>query len=414
MVSSLCPVDAVDVVVIGAGASGLACAQALSRAGLRVAVLEARNRVGGRVFTLRMPTGEIIELGAQVVHTTLDQSLLGLISKTGIRTAPYAFDSDVYVVHDGVRWDAASLSRYRSPAPWAVVRQLGTESASTGTVANALAHLPDDQRILATAWLEQVVGGDCRTLDIAGVVLDRDSRHTGDEIVVVDGFDKVTEALSRGLDVRLTSPVQTIRWSRYGIETESGVLSARAAVVTVPPSVILNGGLNFEPSLADDKYAALPSLASTDALSVVLTTAEPARRPVWVMLVDNPRGFWWTKAGSPHVVGHVKGPAAACAREWGWTADHAAQVAVAVDPGLGAVTSVGLLDWGADPWALGAYTVPVSGIDDASRRWAEPVDGVLFFAGEATADRGLRGLVQGAISTGLRAARDVLNRLGHV
>ena len=85
------------------------------------------------------------------------------------------------------------------------------------------------------------------------------------------------------------------------------------------------------------------------------------------------------------------------------------QVAVALDPGLGAVTSVGLHDWGADPWALGAYTVPVSGIDDASRRWAEPVDGVLFFAGEATADRGLRGLVQGAISSGLRAARDLLN-----
>jgi monoamine oxidase len=380
---------------------------------LRVAVLEARNRVGGRVCTLRTPTGDVIELGAQVVHTTLDQSLVELMSKTGIRTAPYAFDSDVYVVHDGVRWDAASLSRYRSPAPWVVERQLGTDFANTGTVANALAHLPDSHRVLATAWLEQVVGGDCRTLDVAGIVIDRASRHPGNEIVVVDGFDKVTEALSRGLDIRLASPVETIRWSRRDVETESGVLSARAAVVTVPPSVILNGGLNFEPPLATDKFAALPSLASTDALSVVLTTAEPAQRSVWAVLVDNPRGLWWTKAGSPHVVGHVKGPAAARAREWGWTADHAAQVAVALDPGLGAVTSVELRDWGADPWALGAYTVPVSGIDDASRRWAEPVDGVLFFAGEATADRGLRGLVQGAISSGLRAARDLLSRLGH-
>jgi monoamine oxidase len=402
------------VAVLGAGASGLACAQALSRAGLRVVVLEARNRVGGRVCTLRMPTGEIIELGAQVVHATPDQSLFELISKTGIRTAPYAFDSDVYVVHDGVRWDAASLSRYRSPAPWVVERQLGTDLASTGSVASALAHLPDNHRILATAWLEQVVGGDCRTLDVAGVVIDRESRHPGNEIVVIDGFDMVTEALSRGLDIRLASPVETIHWSRRGVETESGVISARAAVVTVPPSVILNGGLNFKPPLAADKFAALPSLASTDALSVVLTMAEPARRSVWAVLVDNPRGLWWTKAGSAHVVGHVKGPAAACAREWGWTADHAAQVAVALDPELGAVTSVGLRDWGADPWALGAYTVPVTGIDDASRRWADPVDGVLFFAGEATADRGLRGLVQGAISSGLRAARDLLNRLGHV
>ena len=399
--------------VLGAGASGLACAQALSLAGLHVAVLEARNRVGGRVCTQRMPTGEVIELGAQVVHATLDQSLFELISKTGIRTAPYAFDSDVYVVHDGVRWDAASLSRYRAPAPWVVERQLGTDFANTGTVANALAHLPDNHRILATAWLEQVVGGDCRTLDVAGVVIDRDSRHPGNETVVIDGFDKVTEALSRGLDIRLASPVETIRWSRRGVETESGVLSARAAVVTVPPSVILNGGLNFEPPLAADKFAALPSLASTDAISVVLTTAEPARRSVWTMLVDNPRGLWWTKAGSPHVVGHVKGPAATSARKWEWTADHANEVAVAVDPGLGAVTSVLVHDWGTDPWALGAFSVPVLGIDCASRIWADPVDDVLFFAGEATAGRGMRGLVQGAISSGLRAANELIKSAGH-
>jgi monoamine oxidase len=407
----LCSMDTADVAVIGAGASGLACAQALSRAGLRVAVLEARNRVGGRVRTMRMPTGEVIELGAQVVHATHDQHLLELISKAGIRTAPYRFDSDMYVVHGGVRWDAASLSRYRSPTPWVVERQLGSDGA-TGTVADALAHLPDNQRTLATAWLEQVVGGDCRALDVAGVAIDRASRNPGSEIVVVDGFDKVTGALSRGLDVRLASPVETIRWSRRGVETD-GVLSARAAVVTVPPSVILDGGLNFEPPLPGDKVAALPSLASTDALSVVLTTAEPARRSVWAMLVDKPQGLWWTKAGSPHVVGHVKGPAAAGAREWGLTADHAAQVAVALDPGLGAVTSISLQDWGADSWARGGYTVPVTGVDDASRRWAEPVDGVLFFAGEATADRGLRGLVQGAITSGLRAARHLLDRLDH-
>ena len=399
--------------VIGAGASGLACAQALSRAGLRVAVLEARNRVGGRVCTKRMPTGEVIELGAQLVHATRDQSLLQLIATAGIRTAPYRFDSDMYVIHRGMRWDASTLSRYRSPTPWVVERQLGGGMANTGTVTNALAHLPDDQRTLATAWLEQVVGGDCRTLDVASVVIDRASRNPGTEIVVVDGFDNVTETLRRDLDVRLESPVETIRWSRRGVET-GGVLTTRAVVVTVPPSVILDGGLNFEPPLADDKVAALPSLASTDALSVVLTTAEPARRSVWAMLVDKPQGLWWTTAGSPHVVGHVKGPAAAGAREWGLTPDHAMRVTAALDPGLGAVTSVSLQDWGADPWARGGYTVPVAGVDDASRRWAEPVDGVLFFAGEATAERGLRGLVQGAITSGLRAARHLLDRLDHV
>jgi monoamine oxidase len=260
--------------------------------------------------------------------------------------------------------------------------------------------------------LEQVVGGDCRALDIASVVFDRASRNPGSEIVVLDGFDNVTETLGRDLDVRLASPVETIRWSQRGVETD-GALLTRAAVITVPPSVILDGGLNFEPPLADHKVAALPSLASTDALSVVLTMAEPARRSVWAMLVDEPQGLWWSTAGSSHVVGHIKGPATAGAREWGFTADHATRVTVALDPALGAVTSVSLHDWGSDPWARGAYTVPVTGVDEASRRWAEPVDGVLFFAGEATAERGMRGLVQGAITSGVRAARHLLDRLDH-
>jgi monoamine oxidase len=405
--------DAADVAVLGAGASGLACARALSAAGVRVAVLEARSSVGGRIRTARMPTGEVIELGAQVVHATHNQSLRRLMSTARIRTAPYAFDFAMYVVEGGKRWDAAGLTRHRSPAPWVVEREIGAGALRSGTLADAVSPLPESRRRLATAWLEQVVGGDCRTLDVAGVMADRESRHPGDELVVVDGFDAVTEDLRRGLDVRLASPVEKVHWSRHGVETDGAALSAGAVVVTVPPSVVLHGGLVFDPPLATGKLAALPSLASTDALAVVLTLAEPARRSVWALLVDEPGGIWWTMSGSQYVVGHVKGTAAAAARARGWTVEHAAQVAATLDPGLGPVTALRLQDWGADPWARGAFSVPIAGIDDASRSWAEPVDGVLFFAGEATADRGLRGLVQGAIASGVRAARQLLDHLGH-
>ncbi len=400
-------------VVVGAGIAGLACAQALA-GDRQVVVLEARNRVGGRVHTLRMPSGEVVELGAQVVHPTLDPVLDRIIRMARIRAVPLELDTDLFVVTGDERWDAAGIARDRPPAPWVVERQLGTRFPGRGTVTEALVGLPDASRALAGAWLDQVLGGDCKTLDLQSVASAREARPPGREVVLVDGFDQVTAAGAADLDIRLACPVETIRWSEHGVEIVGAVrLTARAAVVTVPPSVVLAGGITFSPALPAEKTDALAALASADALAVVLTTSAVALRSRCVLLADPPYGLWRTNAGSVVVVGHVKGPAVVAARSWDWSVDRASEVVGALDPALGPVTSVALHDWGADPWARGAYSTPVAGADVAARRWARPVGGVLHFAGEASADASHRGLVQGALTTGGRAAREIVGRPDH-
>jgi monoamine oxidase len=405
-------VQRADVVVVGAGAAGLACAGALTSAGREVVVLEARDRIGGRVNTMRTACGAVVELGAQVVHPTAEPALDDVVRLAGLRTVPLARDAAVVVVDDGRRWEAAELMKERPPAPWVVEHWLG--AARPGTVAEALEVLPQAARRLAIAWLDQAIGGDSHTLDVLGVAAAREARSNGTEQVLVDGFGRVAEWLAEGLDVRLESPVDTVRWADDRAELHAAEpLSARAVVVTVPPSVVLASGLRFEPPLSGTRFASLPRLASCDALSIVLRTTEAATRSAWVLLAEPPSGLWRTTAGSVVVVGHIKGPHAAQARERPWTPEDATRVVTQVDPHLGAVIDVELCDWGADPWARGAFPVPVAGADEASRRWAEPVASVLFFAGDSSTDSTVRGLVQGAISSGRRAASEVVGALGH-
>ncbi len=399
-----------DVVVIGAGVAGLACARTLVDRGLHVIVLEARGRLGGRVLTHRPPGGGVVELGAQVVHHTSNTSLTSLIADAGLPVAPLGREADVVLVGDGQRWDAGTLARHHPPPPWVVEQNLG----GPGSVADGLRALPDTPRALAGLWLEQSVGGDCHALAAEGVAAIRAARGRGDERVLVDGFDAVVGVLADGLDVRVDCPVAQLR-CRDGEARIAGALEveARTVVVTVPPSLVLAGGLSFVPPLPTAKLAALGPLAATDAVTVVLTASHAPARSTWALMAEEPWGLWRSVAGSPVVVGHVKGPRAAVARRADWSTANAGWLARQVDESLGEVVDVLVHDWGSDPWARGAHTMPVFGVDRAAGIWAASLADTVFFAGEATADVTGRGLVQGSLSSGLRAADQVVRALGH-
>ncbi|MBB2909816.1 monoamine oxidase [Streptosporangium becharense] len=404
---------ATDVVVIGAGVAGLACARELAARGLGVAVLEARDTAGGRVRTLRASPGDLVELGAQVVHRVDCDAFDDLLGRAGITTAPMETGTGLVVVSGGVHWDPAALAARVWPLPWVVEAGLYTAGPFPGpssgpfpsTVDRALSGLAPRARALARCWIEQVVGEDPALLDLAALATTYHGRGRGGERVVAAGFDGVVRALAEGLPVRTGSPAELVRWSPAGVEvvTPAGTVRGRAAVVTAAPSVVTGGGLVFEPPLPPGRTGAGAVLASCDAVAVVLVTARPAPRSGWLLLADPPGGLWTVRAGSRLVTGHVKGPSAETARRPGWERD----LLRILRPRLGAVDDVLVTDWGRDPWARGAYSVPVRGADDASAVWAAPLGGVVFFAGEASAPPGLRGLVQGALASGRRAAEEV-------
>jgi monoamine oxidase len=194
-------------------------------------------------------------------------------------------------------------------------------------------------------------------------------------------------------------------------------------VVTVPTSILAEGGLRFRPPLPEKRSAAA-ALPMGPVVKVLLRF----RRPPWLEdgtslaflhVPGAPFPIFWTLAPlrAPILVGWAGGPDAR--RLSGRPEAHVVRAAVrAAASGLGrsagqvedALDGASVVDWSRDPWARGGYAVFPVGSAAAAASLARPVDGTLFFAGEATAG-GLAGTVEGALRSGERAAREVLAAL---
>ena len=399
--------ERVDVVVVGAGAAGLACAQALLTTGRSVTVLEARDRLGGRILSWPTADDDGVEIGAQVVHHTADPVLTDLLTWAQLELIPLPTEAALFVIQDGHRRSAIDIGRHQPPAPW-LVHDLF--QSAPGTLAEAMADLPAPARTAALGWWEQVTGGPPDELEAAGVALAIDSRSQG-ETEIRGGFAGLIAVLGAGVDVRLGQPVRSIEHDVEGaavqVRTASSSFRAGAVVVTVPPGAVVRQNMSFEPGLGQQRLADATTLASGDGMVIVMSLQRAVEHGQWTLLLDPPGGLWRSRNGSSTVVGHVKGGAAPAARRFDFTR-QAADVLALVAPGAAGVAAVRSYDWGADRWAAGTYSLPRPGSDAAAASWREPLGGRVFFAGEATATAALRGLVQGALSSGYRAAREVV------
>lgn len=370
----------VDVIVVGAGASGLACAAKLNDAGARVVVLEARDRIGGRIRT----AVDGFELGAQVVHGA-GNPVRDLVAMTAIPR-----DTPAYVVQGGARRPMSTLARQPDP-PWSIEPRVAADPGD-GTVRDWLRG-----RGIASAvvdqWLTQNWAAPPDFLDAAGVVA-RLEPDAG-QFAVVGGFDRLSYSLAADLDVRLNTPVESITWRPGHVEAAGE--TARAIVLTVPPPVIVRDTLKIE--LPPRKVAAARALPLGDACCALVTLGHDAPESAAVFDADGRLGFVRCEADRPYALVVAKGPTAATLR-----ANPTAGLYTAL-PWATAVRHVEIADWGADPWTTGAFTYPRPGRANAT--WAEPLDGTVFFAGEATVSDA-RPFVPAALRSGERAAEEVL------
>jgi monoamine oxidase len=401
-----------DVVVIGAGVAGLTCARDLARQGRTVVVLEARDRVGGRIWTLRLPGLAPVELGAQVIHGA-QASTWEVIREAGLQTAPFSQGGDMTLAVGDQLYPVRDVVRAGVP-PWAVeplLCRLDPPDRPAGEVLSGLG-IAGVSHTLAVEWLAQTWCADPADLSAAGVCRVRAAAQSGPgEFTVVGGYDQVLQRLADGLSVRLSTPVQCVHWEpgRVEIETADDRWQAQAAVITVPPPVVAADRLRFDPPLPEEKRAAAGGILLGDALVVVAQLTEPAPRSSWAFSAGEAGGFWQTAAGVPLLTGWMKGPATEAARklaaEGQLVARGAGSVLAWLHPEM--IAGVQVIDWGSDPYAGGGYSYPRVGALDQPGVWAAPVDRTLFFAGEATCGDRHLGLVNGAIESGRRAAQEI-------
>jgi monoamine oxidase len=429
-----------DVVVVGAGASGLAAAEALSRSGASVVVVEARARAGGRVFTRRVRGWPLpVQLGAEFVHGR-NEMLFALARNAGLLIDRLP---DAYFEVTGSGWKRTTSLWKRFDAITRRMRRDGPDRSVEDFLRSRRSLSPAQKRLARS-----LVDG------YYAAFPDRASEHAlstagdppleTDEVLqfrVVSGYHEVIDWLRSRLDparcrVLFSTPVTEIRWRRGEVRVRTGgagELRARRAVVTVPIGVLKSdpgerGGIRFDPDPPTLRRA-LARLEMGHAVKIVLRFREAfwEADPPPALKRGAPFSYlhrwgaeyptWWTAAPAevPMLTGWAGGPQAAALLRL--------PRAQRLDPGLETLASVfgtraGKLrrrlvgwhthDWSADPYCRGAYSYVGVGGASAPAALGKPIDDTLYFSGEAT-EPDESGTVPGAIASGRRVARLILS-----
>ncbi|MEO7913287.1 MAG: NAD(P)/FAD-dependent oxidoreductase [Roseiflexaceae bacterium] len=424
-----------DVLVIGAGAAGLAAARMLADAGRRVIVLEARTRIGGRVWTDRSFAAIPVERGAEFIHGDQADSW-ALVRRAGLHTESFSRWQGRRVVAEDGRLAGDELLHARADLQrvFTLEQQLAAYqgpdcSLADWLVANAYSPLAAH---IADLRLAHSNCATPHTISVAELVHELKIADKGpDDFHILDGYDRVLALLADGLDIRLGMEVTAIRWGEDGVQvmTRAGALEATPthpftpsplqsfqaphAVITLPLALLQAGAVAFDPPLPAAKRAAINALTMAPAMKLLLRFDQRFWDAEMTFLSGrDPVPVWWTiHRDQPLLTGFVTGPRAAR------LAAHGTEGAL--EQGLAALTAIfgdaprrlfaagEVVDWAADEWARGGYSSVPPGAYGQRAVLAQPA-GTLHFAGEATVYANNPATVHGALHSGERAAREIV------
>lgn len=411
----------IDVLVVGAGAAGVAAARTATRAGAETVVLEARARIGGRVHTDHA-WGVPIERGASFVHGHDGNPLHALAAELGVSTTPARHDERALWAADGERWPSDRFAAARADFLSRVeaARRVALAAEEDLSLAEALRRVdpdPSAERSWSMRWWETIMA-----IELDGLSArhwDHDEELPGEDHVLPGGYAELLERAAEALDVRTEHRVARVDHGPGGIRarlTSGEVLEARAGIITLPLGVLRAGTVTFAPALPPTTRGAIARLGVGTLNKVVLRFRErcwPAGATHLGRIGVRP-GF---TSMEPHGLGPVliaweAGERArrrevdddeACVRSAHRRLERTLARAVP-DPIAAQVTR-----WGSDPCAIGAYShLPPGAVPEDRDALATPV-GPLRFAGEAT-HRAYPATVHGAWLSGVREAEALLGR----
>lgn len=415
-----------EIIVIGAGAAGLAAARRLAANGKRVRLIEARDRAGGRAWTLERP-GARMELGAEFIH--------------GKAAVTYRVMREA-----GLRWEGLEGSMWREESGGTLVRE---EDAfeSDDDLFQGLATLEQDVSVaeylsqfgngeglrervkMALAFIEGFDAADPQIASARGIAHEWASGVDSSSGRPAEGYGGLMRFLrdaceKAGVRFEFNRQVRSIEWDAAGVTVDG--MRAETCIVTLPAQVLRGSAVRFDPPLPAEKQQALQFIETGDVAKVLLQFSSP----FWQRIENgkyedalffrpdaDPFGVYWIAArgNGPVVTAWAGGPKATrllasggdlvktALRGFGRLLGDEAAARGAFEGGI-------VHNWTADPFSGGAYTYLRTGAGDARETLARPLGGRVFFAGEATCSSGHSGTVDGALETGERAAAEVMHR----
>ncbi len=436
-----------EVLVLGTGMAGLAAARVLAEHGLRVLVLEARDRVGDRIYTERTAEGALVEHGAEFIHGRVPE-LWSLIEEAGVEVV----ERSGTMLREKARGaGVASEEDERGDDFFAPLESLADLPGDDVDFATWLADsdVPEWQREALTGYVEGFNAADANRISARslGIQQRAEDETEGDRAWhLPGGYDQLPEFLAAkvraaGGEIRLHSEVLALHWRRgeVVVSTRKGDLRAGKCIVTLPLGVLqaancgAPGSVRFDPeskALFEARSLAMGSVVRFTLVfrerwwAKAMEDASEERKSSlhtmhFLFTPERKPPVWWTRHPEveqlPTLVGWSGGPRSS--ELMAMSADELGRLAcrelaevfdVSEEQLRTALVSTHTCDWNDDPFARGAYSYVTAGALEAPSVMAMPEAGTLFFAGEHTDTTGHWGTVHAALRTGLRAARQVL------
>jgi monoamine oxidase len=394
-----------QVIVVGAGVAGLVTARRLSDRGLDVLVLEARDRVGGRLWSHRMPNGETVELGGEWISTS-QKAVTGLADELGLRLIDTGMD---FISRDPIDGPPIASAEHERLARLLSDRMAAAGPArlsamSAQDLLDGLGESGPAMSILRFR-LEGTAGAPLQQIAAAEIGEEFGIGDQESYVRVDGGNDRLAIGLTPGLDVRLGVEVTSIRQTSRNVTvgTADEDFIAAALVLAVPLGVLKR--LTFEPELPGEVASVIGSLSMGVGLKVAMATAEPP--PMFRRQDTDIPAWYWTALGpSGSVRRAVTGFAGSGPGVTALRTDVTSRLRRAAPDVIFDGEAV-VADWGSDPLAGGCYSLIGPGQRAMLEMLSRPL-GRVFLAGEHVNGTGT---IDGAIRSGDRAAGRAVSSL---
>jgi monoamine oxidase len=428
-----------DVIIIGAGAAGLMAAKELSAAGLEVCTLEARDRIGGRIYSLNdLPFAEQVQGGAEFIHGKLPVTL-NLLKEAGLHTVE--LNGEIWQVAKG-KWNQESDFYKNVNIVVAKLKSLEADTTMADFMEKNFSEAGHNGlRKSLTEYIEGYYSGKIDKIS-AKCFLEEWMSEDKEQYRPEAGYGKMINYLAEtttkaGVLIQLSTVVKEIRWSKGQVEVvdESGQsYLAHKVLITVPTGVLTagescRGFIKFFPALVE-KIDAAKQLGFGSVIKVLvnfdeaLTDDESLKKhpevnfqKLHMILSGEEIPTWWTQhpQHSSLLSGWLSGPGA---EQLTGSDDE-----VILDKALRSLSSIfGLplekvkekvtwwkvLNWARDEFTRGSYSYSTLHTETARKKLEEPVDNTIFFAGEGLYDGPEMGTVEAALTSGAEVAKKII------
>jgi monoamine oxidase len=415
------------IIVIGAGLAGLAAAKALQAQGHEVVVLEARERIGGRIWTSSKWADMPLDLGATWIHGVKGNPLTSLAQSLKAKQFATSYDSSITYNTAGKALSSnedATLEKVRKQVFNAIkqAQNQASDSSIRAAIDSLFTHAnPATQHLInfiLSGNIEQEYAGSAAKLSTYWY--DSSKAFQGQDALFARGFRVITDYLAQGLSIKLGQVVQAIHWqaSPVRIVTTKAEFNADQVLVTLPLGVLQAKRVQFLPDLPTAKQTAIAKLGM-GVLNKCYLRFNKVFWPTnvdWLEYIPSEHGKWteWVSfmrsAKLPILLGFNAAERGKTIEAW--TDQQIVSSAMQTLRTLYGTAIPEPVDyqitrWASDPFALGSYSYnPVGSNPNMRKELAKPLANKVFFAGEAS-EANYFSTAHGAYLSGLRAAKEM-------